>query len=260
MIYKGDCLKVMPELIKQGVKADMILCDLPYGTTACKWDTVIPFEPLWDCYKGLIKDNGAVVLFGSQPFTSALVMSNIKWFKYEWIWDKINGSSFLNAKKQPLRCYENISIFYDKQPIYNPQLIKRLKKNIRDPKREYGDGSNTVYNKTRANFLFNSKRDIPLENGYPKNIIQINNKNAELHPTKVLHPTQKPVPLFEYLIRTYTNEGDLVLDNCAGSGTTAIACMNTNRKYICIEQDEKYFEVMKKRIENHVIQTEMQLT
>lgn len=243
-LLHGDCLDLMPLIPDKSI--DMILADLPYGTTACKWDVIIPFEPLWKQYKRIIKDNGAIVLTASQPFTSALVMSNIDWFKYEWIWDKKIITGFLNAKIQPLRQHENIVIFYNKSCTYNPQMHSdKLPRDftgnsIRPHSINYGAQKDYI-------------STVPPDISYPRSIINqvgvVNNSKQ-----KVEHPTQKPVKLFEYLIRTYTNEGKTVLDNVAGSGTTAIACYNTNRNAILMEKDLKYFEVAKKRIENHVKQ------
>lgn len=252
-LYKGECLDIMKTI--QDKSIDAIITDPPYGTTACKWDSVIPFEPMWKQLNRIIKPKGAIVLFGGEPFSSALRMSNIKNYKYDWIWDKINGSNFLNAKRQPLRSNENISVFYKKQPTYNPQLIDRHKKNIRDPKKQYGNGVGTVYRDTKPKYMFNEGREIPLTKGYPKNIISINNKENELHPTKVLHSTQKPVALLEYLIKTYTNENETVLDFTMGSGSTGVACVNTNRNFIGIEMDDNYFNIAKKRIEEHTKKT-----
>jgi DNA modification methylase len=245
-LLKGDCLELMKTIDSGSI--DAIITDPPYGTTACKWDSVIDFDLMWEQLNRIIKPNGAIVLFGSEPFSSALRMSNIKNYKYDWIWDKINGSNFLNAKRQPLRSSENISVFYKKQCTYNPQLIDREKKNIRDPKKEYGSGKGTVYGNTKPNFMFNQGREIPLTKGYPKNMISINNKEKETHPSKVLHPTQKPVTLMEYLIKTYTNENETVLDFTMGSGSTGVAAKNTNRNFIGIEKDDNYFEIAKKRI------------
>ena len=227
MIYHGDCLEIMPTLADKSI--DMILCDLPYGTTACKWDTVIPFEPLWTQYKRLIKDNGAIVLTASQPFTSALVMSNPNMFKYCWYWKK-RPVNFLNAKHQPMRNIEDVLVFGG-SVNYNPQgLLKQHHIN----KRSNSTETNGAHGLANVSEFTN----------YPTQVLETTGERG-------LHPTQKPVALFEYLIRTYTNEGDTVLDNCAGSFTTAIACMNTNRNYICIEKDEKYFEIGKDRIANH---------
>lgn len=232
-IYCWDCLEVMKQIDDKSI--DMILCDLPYGTTACKWDTVIPFEPLWEQYKRIIKDNGAIVLTASQPFTSALVMSNPKMFKYEWVWDKVLHSNPLIAKKQPLNAHENIVVFYKSQCTYNPKMeigevIKRG--GVKDGKSE-----------TKGDAVLIRGKD-STEARYPKRIIRFSNANK----INIEHPTQKPVALFEYLIKTYTNEGDLVLDNCAGSWTTGVACINTNRNYILIEKDENYFNIANKRL------------
>lgn len=217
----------------------MILCDLPYGTTNCAFDTIIPFEPLWQHYKRIIKDNGAIVLTACQPFTSALVMSNPEMFKYEWIWRKPQGTGFLNAKKQPLRNHESILVFYKKQPVYNPQFTK-------------GKPYTTNRNKNTAQ-VYNHFETVDTVNvsgdRYPVTVLDCKRDKEKLF------PTQKPVQLFEYLIRTYTNEGDTVLDNCAGSGTSGIACINTNRNYILMEKDEHYYNMIKERIASHRLLT-----
>lgn len=245
MIIHGDCLEIMPTLADKSI--DMILCDLPYGTTACKWDTIIPFEPLWKQYKRIIKDNGAIVLTASQPFTSALVMSNPTIFKYCWYWKKERGTGFATSGKRPLMIIEDIAIFYLKQPTYNPKKTELDKPYIHAlpiVKSKSGGKDNLV------NLSENGER-IYKEYTYslPHQLLEFPRDNGG----HGLHPTQKPVALFEYLIRTYTNEGDMVLDNCAGSFTTAIACININRKYICIEKNDEYFKVGKKRIEEHII-------
>lgn len=225
-VIQGDCLEVMKDIEDKSV--DMILCDLPYGTTACSWDTIIPFEPLWEQYKRIIKDNGAIALTASQPFTSKLVMSNLDMFKYEWIWEKEQGTNFLLKKYYPLKSHENILIFGNKIK-YNPQAEKGK------PFLSGNGESVGVYGKTIKKQVQNYGTRLP------KTVIRINREVGK-------HPTQKPVALFSYLIKTYTNEGDLVLDNCAGSGTTAIACINTNRNYILIEQEKKYINIINKRI------------
>ena len=231
----GDALTELKKL--SDVCVDMILCDLPYGTTACAWDTIIPFEPLWEQYKRIIKDNGAIVLTASQPFTSALVMSNIKMFKYEWIWDKKVGSGFLNANKMPMKNHENILVFYKKQPIYNKQMRDGLQNHSKGKPKPV---ITNVYG--NSNFIDNREKLGNKKN--PLSIIQF----EKIHPSVCIHPTQKPVALFEYLIKTYTNEGDLVLDNCIGSGTTAVAAINTGRNFIGIELNKEYCEIAKKRI------------
>lgn len=238
--YHADCFDVF-ETIPDG-SIDMILCDLPYGTTQCKWDSIIPFELLWKQYNRIIKDNGAIVLFGSEPFTSKLICSNIKNFKYNWIWQKSKSTDFLNAKKRPLNDNETISVFYKTQCVYNPQMTKaeRIHKRrlvIRDAGKQ-----SDCYGKQRS-YIYE-------DNGlrYPKRIQYFNN----IFTLKQLHPTQKPVELLEYMIRTYSNEGDLVLDNCAGSFSTAIACMNENRLFIGIEKEKQYFDIGIDRIRKHI--------
>ena len=235
-IYNEDCLEGMKRIPDKSV--DMILCDLPYGTTACKWDTIIPFEPLWEQYERVIKNNGAIVLTASQPFTSALVMSNPELFRYEWIWEKEQGVNFLLAKKQPMKVHESILVFSRKQTTYKPQMT--YGKPYVSGKGDSGEVTGRVVKKQTKN---NGVR-------YPRTVQRINRETG-------IHPTQKPVPLFEYLIKTYTNEGETVLDNCVGSGTTAIACLNTNRNFIGFEMDKGYFDVATKRIEEHEQQLEM---
>jgi site-specific DNA-methyltransferase (adenine-specific) len=230
-VIQGDCLIEMQKIPDKSI--DMILCDLPYQITACKWDTIIPFEPLWEQYKRIIKDNGAIVLTASQPFTSALVMSNVKMFKYEWVWDKVKPSTGLHAKIQPLRQHENILVFGN--PKYYP--IMEIAKDRNDKPRVANNGE-----------AFGGKEILRQHsnNGlkYPRSLLKISNADQNNR----LHPTQKPVALFEYLIKTYTNEGDLVLDNCAGSGTTGVACQNLKRDFILIEKEPKYVEIIKQRL------------
>lgn len=235
----GDCLELMKDI--QDKSIDMILCDLPYGTTACKWDTIIPFEPLWEQYKRIIKDNGAIVLTASQPFTSILVCSALDIFKYDWVWKKSKVTGVLNAKIQPLRTKEDVLVFCKTTPRYNPQgLIKCSKKNGTGVSKsgKQGDATGKITQTVDGTYL-------QTETNYPRNVLEIASEG------KTVHPTQKPVALFEYLIKTYTNEGELVLDNCSGSGTTAIACINTNRNYICMEQDKTYYEKSLIRIAEH---------
>lgn len=238
-LIKGDCLVEMQNIPDKSI--DAIICDLPYGTTACKWDSIIDLDLLWCQYNRVIKDNGAIVLTAAQPFTSALVMSNPKIFKYEWIWQKSHPTGHLNSKKQPMRQHESICVFYKKQCTYNPQMIK---KSYLDKRTKSGQFKKVdVYNSfTKVD------RQIDVTDGYPKTIQYFATpfKGGE----GGLHPTQKPVALFEYLIKTYTNEGDTVLDNAMGSGTTGVACKNLNRSFIGIEMDDKYFEIAKERINN----------
>ena len=239
MCFKGDCLEVMKNIPNKSI--DMILCDLPYGTTACKWDTIIPFEPLWEQYNRIIKDNGAIILFGSEPFTSTLIVSNLKNFKYNWIWQKNKTTGFLNAKKQPLNDNETISVFYKKQCIYNPQMTEAQQVYKRGfVKRDKDEDIQ------QSDCYGEQKSFIQIDNGlrYPKRIQYFNNNFTR----EQIHPTQKPVALLEYLIKTYTNEDMLVLDNCMGSGTTCVACKNLNRRYIGIELDDNYFDIAINRL------------
>ena len=228
-LRQGDCIEIMKEIPDKSV--DMILCDLPFGVTRNSWDKIIPFESLWEEYERIIKDNGAIVLNCQQPFTSKLIMSNPKMFKYCWVWHKKQCSGFLNAKKQPLRSCEDIAVFYKKQCTYNPQM-RQGKKQLKNT-----GGKSSNYN----DFTYQPHYS---EIYYPTTLLEF-----PLPRFKNGHPTQKPVPLLEYLIKTYTNENDTVLDNCMGSGSTGVACVNTNRNFIGIELDEHYFEVAQHRIE-----------
>ena len=232
-LLHGDCLELMQDIPDGSI--DMILCDLPYGITACKWDTVIPFEPLWSHYKRVIKKSGAIVLFASQPFTSALVMSNVKWFKYCWTWQKDAATNHLNCKKMPMRRNEDIAVFYKKQCTYNIQYSVKEDKNIRPA--TVKRSQTACYGK----MVSESKRVIPINMSYP-------NETLKFNVDRGLHPTQKPVPLLEYLIKTYTNEGETVLDNSMGSGSTGVAAKNINRNFIGIELDEGYFKIAQGRI------------
>jgi DNA modification methylase len=242
-LHKGDCLEVMDKLIADGVKADAIITDPPYGTTACKWDSVIPFDEMWLRLNKLIKPNGAIVLFGSEPFSSALRMSNIKNYKYDWVWEKQQGANFANVNYQPFRVSETISIFGDFATSFNRKKPKNY-----NPQKTEGTPYSCVSGKQKHDTL----RDGSAKNGghktvsdglrHPRNIIKFSHDKAKQH------PTQKPVALMEYLIKTYTNEGELVLDFTMGSGTTGVACNNLNRNFIGIELDDKYFEIAKERI------------
>lgn len=237
----GDCLEVMKEIPSKSI--DAIVCDLPYGTTACKWDSVIPFEPLWEQYKRIIKYNGAIVLFGSQPFTSALVSSNYKMFKYSLVWEKDKASNFMLAKKQIQKYHEDICIFYDKQCTYNP-----IKWNAGKKSNIGGKGAGKL---KKGGFTGNAEIGdyIPNTNlRYPKSIIKVNTPKANDKDNKCLHPTQKPLELLEYLVETYTNKGDTILDNTMGSGTTMVACKKLGRNGIGIEKDENYFKIAQERV------------
>lgn len=238
-LMQGDCLERMKEIPDGSV--DMILCDLPYGTTACKWDSVIPFEQLWEQYKRVTKENSAIVLTASQPFTSALVMSNISMFKHEWIWQKNAGSNFGTVRYQPMKEHESVLVFGVKKPHYNPIKQPRSEAGMRmvaagvKSKASRGDD---VYGGLNQGYD-NSSCDPTMR--YPSSVQKFNRERG-------LHPTQKPIALMEYLVRTYTNEGDVVLDNCMGSGTTGVACANTGRRFIGVELDENYFNIAKDRI------------
>ena len=238
-LLHGDCLIEMDKIEDKSV--DMILCDLPYGTTACKWDTVIPFEPLWEQYKRVIKDNGAIVLFGSEPFSSNLRMSNIGMYRYDWIWEKSKAGNFMNVKTQPQKIHEDILVFYKDNSTYNPQMEDSVRISSRNKgKRANANILGTSFDKPE--YIDDGKR-------FPYSIQFYSNQSGELNNVHRLHPTQKPVALLEYLIKTYTNEGETVLDNCMGSGSTGVACKNTNRNFIGIELDEDYFNIAKERIE-----------
>ena len=244
-LYNSNCLDEMRTIRDKSI--DMILCDLPYGTSACKWDTVIPFDKLWEQYERIIKDDGAIVLFGSEPFSSLLRTSNLKLYKYDWKWEKPNGANFLNFKYQPAKVHEDIMVF-GKMAVsfskngnmkYFPQMTNGVPYSQKSGKQKNDYSNSTV----RSPIV-----QVITENDgtrYPRSIQQFNLDKDKLH------PTQKPVALLEYLIKTYTNENDVVLDNCMGSGSTGIACINTNRSFIGIELNEEYFNIAKNRIENY---------
>ena len=233
-LFKGDCLQMMQDIPDGSI--DMILCDPPYGTTSINaWDSIIPFDDMWTHYKRIIKDNGCIAIFSQMPYSASLVLSNIRMFRYEWIWKKSLAQGFLNANRMPLRAHENILIFYKRLPVYNPQKTKGqpYNKGIRraNSTSNYGDhGEVRPINETGERC--------------PVDVITFSNANHK----DQKHPTQKPVPLLEYLVKTYTNEGDTVLDNCMGSGSTGVACMNTGRRFIGMEIDPQYFAVAEKRI------------
>ena len=243
MLLNGDCLEEMDKLIEQGVKVDAIICDPPYGTTACKWDSVIPFDKMWERLNKLIKENGAIVLFGSEPFSSALRMSNIKNYKYDWVWNKRIGGNPLNAKRQPMKIHENILVF--NKHIYIPIMKKgkmKIKGGMKKQPEQFG----------KVDLNYKVKNDLY----YPKSILD-ENEFSNGNRKNVLHPTQKPVSLFEYLIKTYTNENDLVLDFTMGSGTTGVACKELGRDFIGIELDKDYFNISVDRINNTCVKKEL---
>lgn len=227
-LYNDDCLKIMDQLIKEGVKVDAIICDPPYGTTACKWDHIIPFEEMWPRLEKLSKPSTPIILFSSQPFTSKVINSNSKLFRYEYIWEKSRATNFLNAKKMPMKKHENILVFYKNLCTYNPQGLIEVNETIRPAKKGsgiYSEHSHSGYIKKHTN--------------YPHSILKFKSVG------KTVHPTQKPLDLLEFLIKTYTHEGELVLDFTMGSGTAGRAAKNCNRKFIGIELDEKYFKIAK---------------
>lgn len=233
-IYKGDCLEYMSQIESNSI--DLILCDLPYGTTDCKWDNIIDFDKLWEAYNRIIKENGAIVLFSAQPFTTKLIHSNLKNYRYSWYWIKNTCTGFAFARYQPMRKVEEINVFYKKKPLYIPQGLKVIDKT---KVRKETDRTRTgIYHFESLN-----KKHMSKYTNYPKNTLYFSKE------TKHLHPTQKPVDLLEYLIKTYTKEGEVVLDNCIGSGSTGVAAANTNRKFIGIELNEEYFKIAKNRIE-----------
>ena len=243
-LYHGDCLKVMGGVADKSI--DLILTDPPYGTTACKWDCVIPFNEMWEQLNRIIKDNGAIVLFGSEPFSSALRMSNINNYRYDWIWDKGRGFGFANANKMPMKSHEIISVFYKHLPTYNPQktkgkpystkggMRKNIIKTLEDKEKLGGDLTRRCAS-FRAETINNGDR-------FPLTVLNYKKDSDSLH------PTQKPIALLEYLIKTYTNKNEKVLDFTMGSGSTGVACINTNRNFIGIELDDNYFKIAEDRI------------
>lgn len=242
-IYNEDCLMGMQKIDDKSI--DMILCDLPYGTTGCKWDAIIPFDKLWEQYKRIIKDNGAIILFAVNPFASNLIMSNPKMYRYEWIWDKTRGSNFQQANFAPMKSHEQILVFSKKPAIYTKKgsmVYYPQKTEGKEYISKMGNSGNIVRDKGNNSL---KKIETKQSGRYPLSI-QTFKKDGKIH------PTQKPVSLLEYLIRTYTSENELILDNCMGSGSTAIACLKTNRNYIGFENDNTYFELANKRIEEHI--------
>jgi len=236
--YNEDCFDAMKE-IPNGV-IDMVLCDLPYGTTYAKWDSLLPLDKLWDEYFRICKNNAAIVLTASQPFTSQLVMSKPEWFRHEWIWNKINPTNFANANRGPLKQHESILVFSKEQVNYYPQKIQGKPNHSRGNRgKDYTSELNNI----------NPDKSIDDKSGlkFPKSIIDRPKHSSE----HKIHPTQKPIDLFEYFIKTYTSENEIILDNTAGSGTTAIAAINTNRKWVCIEKDKEYYDKAMERIANH---------
>ena len=240
-LYHGDCIEIMKQLINDGVLVDCIITDLPYGTTPCPWDIIIPFEDMWECINKIIKPNGAVVLFGQEPFSSLLRVSNIKNYKYDWIWKKERLTNVFQVKRRPGKVVENISVFYKKQPTYNPQKTK-----YEGPLRSNKIGDNAGFSITQTGG--GGPKPIQYHDDgtrYPLQIIEFNRDSMY---EEKYHPTQKPIELLEYLIKTYTNEGEIVLDFTMGSGSTGVACKNLNRKFIGIELNEEYYNISNRRI------------
>lgn len=232
-VVHGDCLIEMQKIPDKSI--DMVLCDLPYGTTQNQWDSLIPLNKLWEQYERIIKDKGVIILTSQGVFTAKLILSNEKLFKYKIVWEKSKSTNFLNAKKQPLRKHEDICVFYKNQPVYNPQMRK-------------GEAYNKGFRKDQLTGSYGDFKSVEVKsNGdrHPIDVVYFKTAESE---GAVYHPTQKPVALFEYLIKTYTNEGDLVLDNCAGSGTTGVACRNLNRNFILIEKEPEYIDIINKRL------------
>jgi len=239
-IYLGDCLELMPKHIEDK-SIDMIFCDLPYQKTRNKWDTMIPFDALWKHYKRIIKDRGIIVLFGQKEFSAKVILSNETMYKYSLVWNKVNPSGFLNAKRMPMMAHEDIMVFYKKAPTYNPQKFKGDA-----PSHKSSDGNKSKKNGNYGDFTYSDKVEEYGDMKYPRSILEFK-RDA---PTKMLHPTQKPLELIEYIIKSYTNEGDLILDNTCGSGTTGRGAKNLNRDYIMMEMNKEYYEIANKRLED----------
>ena len=246
-LFQGDCLDIMPLIPDNSI--DMILCDLPYGTTACKWDTIIPFEPLWAQYERIVKDDAAIVLFGSEPFSSVLRISKLNLFKYDWIWIKNTSSNFLQANYQPIKRHENILVFSKNNASftkkgnkmkYYPILNENEKVYAERQNQSVEVGLNAWKGRMSDNYEFKRNKN---KGTFPKSVIEFDGKISNKN-----HPTEKPVPLLEYLIKTYTNDGEVVLDNTMGSGSTGVACVNTNRKFIGIEKEVKYYDLAVARV------------
>ena len=252
-VFNGDCLEIMKSIPDGSI--DMVLCDLPYGTTACKWDVVIPFDKLWEQYNRIVKDNGAIVLFADEPFTSRLICSNIENFKYRITWNKDIGGGYLNAKIMPLKQTEDMCVFSkvnNGRYTYNPIMRDKESNRIR-PIGRRGPANPSTYGASNGQL----SEDYNPKKSYPTNLVKLSSKTAECNSIHRVHPTQKPVALLEYLIKTYTNEGETVLDNTMGSGSTGVACVNTNRKFIGIEMDENYFNIACDRIKNRTRQLDL---
>lgn len=239
-IFNEDCLKGMERLPDESI--DAIICDLPYGTTACSWDTIIPFDQLWEQYLRITKPNSPIVLFGAEPFSTMIRMSNLKQYKYDWYWEKNTVTGFTFAKHQPMRSIETISVFCKGKALYQPQGVYEVPPTVMKRKEEKGE---SLYNSVSLS----KKEYVSALSGYPNNILKFSKEKKD-----TFHPTQKPVDLLEYLVKTYTNEGDIILDNCMGSGSTAIACLNTKRSFIGFEKDPTYYQKSLERIKHNTTQ------
>lgn len=236
-IHKGDCLDLLPMVI-ENKSVDMIFCDLPYGTTKCSWDSIIDLPKLWSEYERIIKDNGVILLFAQSPFDKILGASNIDLFRYEWIWEKTQATGYLNAKKMPMKAHENILVFYKKLPTYNPQKTTGHKRKVSKEEHKINCKESEVYNKGQKLTTYDSTER------YPRSVLTFASDKQKSN----LHPTQKPLALIEYMIKTYTNEGDLVLDNACGSGTTGLAAKNLRRNFIMIEKEGEFYNIAKERV------------
>lgn len=242
-LINGDCIEKMAELIDDGIKVDLVLTDPPYGTTQCKWDSIIPFDEMWNCIHGLVNPNTPILLFGQEPFSSHLRLSNLKEYRYNWIWNKTYGTNFLNANRMPMPCHEVISVFYQRLPYYNPQ---KKYVGVKYGKIIKGGLKHSTYNSLE-------KHSDYIDDGFrfPLSVIECNNNKGETSQSKRIHPTQKPIKLMEYFIKTYSKENDLILDFTMGGGTTGVACRNLNRDFIGIELDKKYYDIAVDRINNY---------
>jgi site-specific DNA-methyltransferase (adenine-specific) len=240
-VILGDCFDHFPSIPDKSI--DLIFADLPYGTTKCKWDSILPLDKLWVEYKRIIKDNGCILLFAQTPFDKILGCSNLEWLRYEWIWEKTQATGFLNAKKMPMKAHENILVFYKNIPTYNPQKTFGHKPINSYTKRADVQNKTDIYGKVKKDISGGGETD-----RYPRSVQIFSSDKQKNKLNGTIHPTQKPLELIEYFIKTYSNENDIILDNVAGSGTTAVACEKLNRQYIVIEKEEKYYNIILKRI------------
>ena len=240
-ILLGDCFDLMPNIEDKSV--DLIFADLPYGTTKCKWDSTLPLDKLWDEYERIIKDNGCILLFAQTPFDKVLGCSNLEWLKYEWIWEKTQATGFLNVKKMPMKAHENILVFYKNLPTYNPQKTVGHKPINQYTKKASVQNKTQVYGDVNTDVSGGGETD-----RYPRSVQVFSSDKQKNKLDGTIHPTQKPLELIKYFIKTYTNEGDLVLDNVAGSGTTAVACEELNRQYVVMEKEIEYYDIILKRV------------